>query len=195
MDTTNGRVRVRAGGRSEKVRQAVGEATLGFLEEGRLTFSVVDVAARAGVGRRTVYRWWPTRHDLLVEALQTHVRRAPVVEAVGSWEENLRALAHRLAEFAEGPVESAIAAIMAGGQHPEFNQTVLDQWRPAIESWHRLVHVGAERGEVAEGLDPRTMIDTLLVPIVFTPLAMRRPMDTSEVDALVDLLLTGARAR
>lgn len=85
------------------------------------------------MGRRTVYRWWPTRHDLLVEALQTHVRRAPVVEAVGSWEENLRALAHRLAEFAEGPVESAIAAIMAGGQHPEFNQTVLDQWRPAIE--------------------------------------------------------------
>lgn len=195
MDTENGRVRVRAGGRSEKVRQAVGEATLGFLAEGRLTFSIVDVAARAGVGRRTVYRWWPTRHDLLVEALRTHVRRAPVVEAAGSWEENLRALAHRLAEFAAGPVEGAIAAIMAGGQHPEFNQTVLEQWRPAMESWHRLVHVAAERGEVAEGVNPRTVVDTLLVPIVFTPLAMRRPMDRSEVDALVDLLLTGTGAR
>lgn len=57
------------------------------------------------------------------------------------------------------------------------------------------MHVGTEWGEVAEGLDPRTVIDTLLVPIVFTPLAMRRPMDTSEVDTLVDLLLTGTRAR
>ncbi|MBM7229702.1 MULTISPECIES: TetR-like C-terminal domain-containing protein [Dietzia] len=132
---------------------------------------------------------------MLVEALRTHGRRAPVVEASGSWEENLRALAHRLAEFAAGPVEGAIAAIMAGGQHPEFNQTVLDLWRPAMESWHRLVHVAAERGEVAEGLDPRTVVDTLLAPIIFTPLAMRRPMDAPEVDALVDLLLSGSRAR
>ena len=66
METEKGRARVRAGGRSEKVRQSVGEATLGYLAEGHLTFSIVDVAARAGVGRRTVYRWWPTRHDLPV---------------------------------------------------------------------------------------------------------------------------------
>lgn len=83
---------------------------------------------------------------------------------------------------------------MAGGQHPEFNQTVLDLWRPAMESWHRLAHDAAERGEVAEGLDLRTVVDTLLAPIIFTPLAMRRPMDAPEVDALVDLLLSGSRA-
>ena len=195
MDTETGRVRVRAGGRSEKVRQAVGEATLGFLAEGKLTFTVVDVAARAGVGRRTVYRWWPTRDDLLIEALEAHVRRVPAVEAAGSWEEDLRALAHRLAEFAADPVEVAIAAIMAGGQHPEFNQMVVEKWGPAMESWRELVRAAADRGEVAEELDPRTVIDTLLAPIFYSPLSVRRPMSAADVDALVDLLLSGTRAR
>lgn len=173
----------------------MGEATLGFLAEGRLTFTVVEVAARAGVGRRTVYRWWPTRDDLLVEALRTHVRTAPVVEAAGSWEADLRGLAHRLAEFAAGPVEVSIAALMVGDQHPEFSRMVLEHWRPAMESWRRLVNAAAERGEVSDGIDPGTVIDTLLAPIFYSPLTVRRPLPPSEVDALVDLLLTGTRAR
>ena len=195
MDTAAERVRVRAGGRSEKVRQAVGEATLAFLAEGQLAFTVVEVAARAGVGRRTVYRWWPTRDDLLIEALEAHVRRVPTVEDAGSWERDLRGLAHRLAEFAADPVEIAMASIMAGGQHPEFNRIVLEQWRPAMASWRRLVRGAVDRGEVTAECDPGTVIDTLLAPIFYSPLTLRRSMSTAEVDALVDLLLTGTRAR
>lgn len=74
------------------------------------------------MGRRTVYRWWPTREDLLREALGAHVRRVPTVEDSGSWERDLCALADRLAQFAADPVEIALAQLMAGGQHLEFNQ-------------------------------------------------------------------------
>ncbi|WP_314035027.1 TetR/AcrR family transcriptional regulator C-terminal ligand-binding domain-containing protein [Dietzia sp. CH92] len=195
MENTTGRVRVRAGGRSEKVRVAVGEATLAFLAEGQPDFTVVEVAARAGVGRRTVYRWWPTRDDLLVEALEVHVRRVPTVEVDGSWEDGLRGLAHRLAEFAADPVEVAIAAIMAGGQYPEFNRLVLRQWEPAMESWCGLVRAAADRGEAAEGVEPRTVVEALLAPIFYAPVSVRRQMTAAEVDALVDLLLCGVRKR
>lgn len=189
------RVRVRSGGRSEKVRAAVGQATLSFLAEGEVAFTVVDVAARAGVGRRTVYRWWPTRDDLLVEALRVHVRRVPTVAASGSWEQDFRALAHDLAEFAADPVEVAIATIMAGGQHPDFNELVLTQWRPAMDSWRDLVQGAVARGEVAESCDPGAVVNTLLARIFFSPLTMRRPLGSGDVDALVDLLLTGTRVR
>ncbi|WP_241565974.1 TetR/AcrR family transcriptional regulator [Prescottella agglutinans] len=69
------RMRTRSGGRSEKVRVAVGEACLAFLAEGRLDFTTLEVAARAGVSRKTIYRWWPAHNDLLVEALAMHVRQ------------------------------------------------------------------------------------------------------------------------
>lgn len=195
MDAASERVRIRAGGRSEKVRQAVGEAALAFLAEGQLAFTVVDVAARAGVGRRTVYRWWPTREDLLKEALEAHVRRVPTVEDSGSWERDLRALAHRLAQFAADPVEIALAQLMAGGQHLKFNQMVLAQWQPTMESWRRLVQKAIERGDVAAERGPGTVIDTLLAPIFYSPLSLQRSMTRAEVDALVDLLLSGTRAR
>ena len=188
-------VRVRSGGRSEAVRAAVGEATLSFLAEGELGFTVVDVAARAGVGRRTVYRWWPTRDDLLVEALQTHVRRVPTMAGTGSWEQDLRELAHRLREFAADPVEMAIATIMAGARFPDFNRMVMDQWQPAIESWRQLVRDAIGRGEVAASCDPGTVINTLLAPIFFSPLTLRTPLGRAQVDALVDLLLAGTSAR
>lgn len=195
MDAAADRIRVRSGGRSEKVRLAVGEATLAFLAEGQLAFTVVDVAARAGVGRRTVYRWWPARDDLLIEALEAHVRRVPTVEDSGSWERDLRALAHCLTEFAADPVEIAIAQIMAGGQHPEFNRMVFTQWQPSMDSWRRLVRGAVERGEVSAECDPGTVIDTLLAPIFYSPLSLQRSMPPAEVDALVDLLLCGTRAR
>lgn len=195
MDAASDRVRVRAGGRSEKIRSAVGQATLAFLAEGQLAFTVVEVAARAGVGRRTVYRWWPTRDDLLIEALQTHVRRVPTVAESGSWEQDLRTLAHELAEFAADPVEIAIATIMAGGQHPDFNRIVLEQWRPAMDSWRDLVRGAIARGEVAESCEPGTVVTTLLAPIFFSPLSMRRSLGAAEVDAVVDLLLSGTRVR
>lgn len=195
MDAASERVRIRAGGRSEKVRQAVGEAALAFLAEGQLAFTVVDVAARAGVGRRTVYRWWPTREDLLKEALEAHVRRVPTVEDSGSWERDLRALAHRLAQFAADPVEIALTQLMAGGQHLKFNQMVLAQWQPTMESWRRLVQKAIDRGDVAAERGPGTVIDTLLAPIFYSPLSLQRSMTSAEVDALVDLLLSGTRAR
>lgn len=173
----------------------MGRATLAFLAEGRVAFTVVDVAARAGVGRRTVYRWWPTRDDLLGEALQEHVRRVPTVPQPTSWERDVRELAHSLAVFAADPVEVAIATIMAGGRHPDFNRMVLDQWRPAMESWRQLVQGAIARGEVAEACEPGVVINTLLAPIFLAPLTMRTPMGPDEVDALVDLLLRGTRAR
>src|SRR5699024_7806531 len=70
-----GRVRTRAGGRSAKVREAVADACLAFLAEGRIDFTMVDVAERAGVSRKTLYRWWPTHEDVLVEGLSRHARQ------------------------------------------------------------------------------------------------------------------------
>lgn len=64
------RPRLRPGGRSERIREVVATECLNLWAEGNFDFSLADVAARSGVSRTTIYRWWPTTSDLMREALE-----------------------------------------------------------------------------------------------------------------------------
>src|SRR6266542_3078878 len=56
--------------RSERAHEAILEATLDLLlEEGFTRMSIEAVATRAGVGKATIYRRWPSKADLVVEAV------------------------------------------------------------------------------------------------------------------------------
>lgn len=56
--------------RSEKSRLAILEATAAlFQERGYANLTIEGVAAQAGVGKQTIYRWWPTKSDLIAECL------------------------------------------------------------------------------------------------------------------------------
>lgn len=188
------RQRVREGGRSARVRGAVSDAVLSLLAEGRVEFSMVEVAERAGVSRKTLYRWWPTHDDLLVEALSQHVRRLPV-PSTGGWEGDVRAFAHALAEFAADPVEVATGALLVGRRFPEFARLVMEHYRPVRDAWRELVELGVEAGEVNPSLDPEIVVNTLVAPLFMAPLTTGRSMRHDEVDALVDVILAATRSR
>ena len=111
--------RVRAGGRSERVRRHVARACLDLLAEDQLDLGPVEVADRAGVSRATIHRWWPTKEELLREALTLHTSVLDVPDT-GTWAGDLRALATELAAFFSDPTEVSLNAIMASGTHPEF---------------------------------------------------------------------------
>lgn len=125
--------RARAGGRSERVRREVGDAVLSLLAEGRFSFTFVEVAERAGVSRRTLYRWWPTREELMREGLSRHVRRAPRPDTV-AWESDVRTFARDLAEFAADPIEVATGALLASRDHSNFAELLIAQYQPVLDA-------------------------------------------------------------
>jgi AcrR family transcriptional regulator len=56
--------------RSEKSRKAIVDATRELLlDRGFDKLSIEAVAARAGVGKQTIYRWWPSRHALVADVI------------------------------------------------------------------------------------------------------------------------------
>ena len=62
--------------RSEKARKAVIRATLKLLERvGFNELTIEAVAARAGVGKATVYRWWPNKAELVIAAFSSAVEK------------------------------------------------------------------------------------------------------------------------
>lgn len=191
-DPAPARARTRSGGRSERVRRAVGEAVLALLAEGRISFTTVEVAERAGISRRTLYRWWPTHDDLLIEALSLHVRKVDPPDT-GSWESDVRAFAHLVASFAADPVDLAMSNIMAGRRHPDFNALVIDQYRPVLDAWRQMVARAAARGEVSDAHSPGTIVTMLVAPLFLGPLMLGRPVRAAHIDSMVDLVLTATR--
>jgi AcrR family transcriptional regulator len=182
------RERVRAGGRSEDVRQRVARACLDLLAEGDAGFGPVDVARRAGVSRATLHRWWPSKADLLREALSLHTRALAVPDS-GSWAGDVERFARRLAAFFDDPVEVGQNALMASGAYPEYTAAVLEHYETMFDAWRDRVARARERGELAEGVDADAVLLTLASPLLLVPLLFRRPISRGEVSRVVALVL------
>lgn len=180
--------RQRSGGRSEQVRLAVGRAVLDLLAEGRTTFTTVEVAERAGVNRRTIYRWWPTQDLLLAEALSQHARDIEVPDT-GSLADDVRAFAQRVAVFAADPVDLTMTRIMVSGSFPEFNQAVIEHFAPIMAGWYAMLERAVERGDASSRHLPETVINSLVSPLFLAPLTGGDALSPARVDQVVDLVL------
>jgi AcrR family transcriptional regulator len=183
--------RVRAGGRSERVRRQVGKASLALLTEGRLDLTPAEVAQRSGVSRTTVYRWWPTKPALVREALAVHTDRRVDPPDTGTWHGDLDALAHRLTAFFSDPVEVALNSIMASGSSPDFDALVLDHFAPVFDAWRGMVERARTRGELRPNVDADTVLLTLASPLLTIPLLFHRSPSPDEVRRIADTVYAG----
>jgi AcrR family transcriptional regulator len=95
--------------RNEATRHAVLEAAVRLLRDpghGPLTLPVI--AAAAGVGRQTVYRWWSTPGEVLLEALAEQASVQVPTPATGSLDEDLRVFLERTLRGAAGPTTAPV---------------------------------------------------------------------------------------
>src|ERR1700721_1177340 len=78
--------------RSETSRQAILSAALSLASEDGYAHATIDgIAARAGVGKQTIYRWWPTKADVVLEACTAKADLHVPVTDRGSYAADLRA--------------------------------------------------------------------------------------------------------
>lgn len=181
--------RVRAGGRSEIVRQTVARTVLDMLREGNSSFSVADVAKRAGIHRSTVYRWWPTRLELVTEALTLHTARL-VVPDTGSWATDVHALTRELAEFFADPVEVAMNAVLASDTDSEIANIQRGHWAPIMRDLSAVVDRATARGEVRGDVDPRFVLEIIVGPLLLNITFGRNEVSTATIDAIAELVTT-----
>ncbi len=174
------------------MREAVARACLELLVEGEIELAPATVALRAGVSRKTLYRWWPTRTDLLRNALALHTRRLEPPDT-GSWAGDVRALVAQLAAFLGDPVERAQNAILASGLYPDFNRVMLDYYGPIQAGWRAIVERGVARGEVADDVDPDAVVSAIASPLLVITLLERRAPSARERRALERLVLRATR--
>jgi AcrR family transcriptional regulator len=180
-------------GRSEEAREAVLEAADNLLVElGFAGVTVEGIAARAGVGKQTIYRWWKSKTDVLLDAFLDDAAQHLNPPDTGNLEADLRAHLHQFARFFEGSDAGAVfRALIAEAQHDaalakRLRSRYLDQQR--IRDRLPLVHA-VERGEVREDIDIDAVVDSLIAPIHYRVLVTGQPVSRRFTDNLVRYVL------
>ncbi|MEU3461168.1 TetR/AcrR family transcriptional regulator [Streptomyces sp. NPDC006733] len=180
-------------GRSEQARQAVLEAADDLLvEKGFAGVTIEGIAARAGVAKQTVYRWWKTKTDILLDAFLQDAAEALTPPDHGNLAADLRAHLHHLALFLTGSDAGAVfTALIGHAQHdPAFAAALRsgyldEQRRRDLLPLERAV----ERRQLAAGLDLAAELDQLVGPIYHRVLVTAEPVDQAFTDRLVEAFL------
>lgn len=173
---------------------AVAEAVLELFRERQFAFGVADVADRAGVHRATVYRRWPTRGDLIADALTTFFRTVEVPDT-GTWSGDVHALAAILARFFADPVEIGVVTSLAIDTDPLAAQIVQRHWSPIVDSMVEVVERAKARGEVDPGLESGRIIEMLIGPLVVHTALVRRNVSRRHVKEIAELVIRAGQRR
>ena len=182
--------------RREKARTAILEAATDLLlEHGLDAVSMDEVADRAGVSKATIYRWWPSKETLALDALYHEWDTArPEPPDTGSLRADLLALLRpwirRVREHSYGRV---VAELVAEAQtDPEFATIYRARFvAPRREPARALLRRAIDRGELPPGIDVDFALDLVYGPIYHRLLHGHAPLNDRFVQDVVDAVLAG----
>jgi AcrR family transcriptional regulator len=178
--------------RSEQSRLAILTAAYELVGEiGYARLTIEGIAARAGTGKQTIYRWWPSKADVVLDALATKADLHIPIPDEGSYAADLRAFL--LASFALGTQSTLIGilrALMAEAQiDPEFWQRFRDGFLQRRRDALGVITSRAQaRGDLPPGLSPGTVADIVFGVIWYRVLATRELPDSGLASELVTAL-------
>jgi AcrR family transcriptional regulator len=192
----NGQAAPRGRPRSEKAHQAILQAAAELLlDRGLGAVSMDAVAERAGVSKATIYRWWPTKEALALDALYTEWAAAqPYPRDTGSLLGDLLALLRPWARLATSrPYARVIAALLTQAQTDpafaaEYRTRVVE---PRREVAREIFRRAIERGEIPAGTNVEVALDLLYGPLYHRLLHGHAPLNDRFVREVVDMALSG----
>jgi len=190
--------------RSEAAERAILDAVLGLLGEGVSygALSMEQVAARAGVGKATVYRRWPNKESLVVDAVSLLWQECPAPDLSDG-----RSTADRIVEYLDNMIDImrtdraglVFTSVMAASvMHPElvkrYHEVAIE---PRRELLRAILRHGVAAGELRADIDVELTLRMLSSPIVLTMKTEHpaEPLGPEFPRALVDALMRGIAAR
>src|SRR2546430_15221468 len=184
--------------RSQKAHRAVLDAAAHLLlAHGLSTVSMDEVAKQAGVSKATIYRWWPTKETLALDALYTEwdtTRDHP--RDTGSLRGDLLALLRPWARRAGSrPYARVIAALLTEVHTDEafaaeYRQRVV---QPRREQARTVFHRAIERGDIDPHTNVEVAIDLLYGPLYHRLLHGHAPLSDRFAKDVVDMALRGIK--
>ncbi|MDQ0580645.1 TetR/AcrR family transcriptional regulator [Streptomyces rishiriensis] len=196
--------------RSERSRRAIYDAALALVAEIGYTKTTIEgIAARAGVGKQTIYRWWGSKADVLLEAFLDLSEQAArdagasdrepyVIPDTGDLAADIKAVLRATVDQLTDPrFEAPSRALAAEGVvneqvGREFTAKLME---PSIQLYVDRLRSAQEAGQVRADLDPRIALEFFISPLAQRWLQYTGPISYEYTDALVDYALHGLAPR
>ncbi len=184
--------------RSMHADRAIIDATLEvFAESGAVGLCIEKVAAKAGVGKATIYRRWPGKEDLLLDAIGA--MKSPLPRPKGeSVREDLAVLLDAIGRETGDPRRARQFALVLGegASYPRllerYVETVVEPRREVVRG---VLKRGVATGELREDANIEAAIDMLIGAVLARPRPSRDRADRGYARRVVDELLTGLASR
>ena len=188
-------------GRPRSAAAASHDAILGAVydllhEKSVRDLTIEEVARRAGVGKPTIYKWWPSKAALVMAMLDERITEnlpAPLPAlGAGNAEEVIRSLVRQLIRRFNGFAGKVAAEILAEGQS---EPSVLQEYRDRYLSKRRacateVIERAQASGEFRKDIDPQVLIDMIFGPIYFRRLVRHQKLDERFGKELVDHIMS-----
>lgn len=175
-------------------RNRILTVTLRQLEDnGYASVTTESIAGEARISKATIYRLWPSKQRLVVDAAR--LRFGPVeVRDLGSFEKEIRwILEHRLADYREAGTLQLVASLVGAATTDATLKAVFEEWIDQLsDSIHRAIERGIARGDVHADVDTFAL-ESLIAGVVARTVVTQTSFASATVDELAVLIACAAR--
>jgi len=167
--------------RSEKSRKAILNATNKLLLQTSVQeLSIESIAKKAKVGKTTIYRWWPNKTAVVMEALASQPGLQSPMPTANNHREAIIMQLDKLIRLVDSHNGQTIAQLFSEAQASSdslkiFKDNLLE---PLMDSMRYSIEEGQKNGEFRDDIDPTTVVDILCGPVFFR--LMAHPKDLTD---------------
>ncbi len=176
---------------------AVLEAALELCREtGFAQLTIEAIAERAGVSKKTIYRWWPSKGAVLLDAVSDAAARTARFDDTGDIARDLRSQLNTVVGMYTPQDTAPAAALMAEGQRdPVLGAAIREQIiQPSIELFDQRLRSAQRVGQIPEDADLRVAVDLFYGPIYHRLVVRLGLPDEEEIGVRVDHVIAALHA-
>jgi AcrR family transcriptional regulator len=180
--------------RNERSRQAILRSTLKLLRKHSFAaLSIEAIAADAHVGKATVYRWWPNKGALVVDAFASSIEHELHFPDSGSVYRDMSVQMNQFLEVLRSRSGRIVAGVIAAGQsEPELMEEFRARFlRPRRQEAYLTLQRGIDRGELPAELDLDLVLDLLYGAIYMRFLIRHVELNEEYINEVCRIVLAG----
>jgi len=184
--------------RSKEVHQAILQATFDLvLRDGFRAVSIESIASSAGVSKASVYRRWPNKAAMVMDAFTDNVGSGSLFPEASTATESIRLQMRAMAKSFRGSDGALVKTLLAEAQFdPELATAFRERWTiPRRKLGMAVVQEAIRQGEMPADVDPGNAIDILYGPIYYRLQMGTGPLSSVYVERIFRRVMKGLGAK
>jgi AcrR family transcriptional regulator len=180
--------------RSEESEESILAATIQLLSEKPLRdISMEEIARKAGVGKATIYKWWPSKAYVALDGFLRKANRMMPTPDTGSVRRDILEQVRSLMVFYKSPAGNILGQFVAEAHSDkEFAALYRELFlKPRRDTTRVIFDRGVKRGEIDQNLDWELVLDMIYAPAVYRLMVGHAPLEVKLADEMVSILFGG----